>query len=62
MIIWTRHVNEKIESCSYYVWIGKHCDAGCTCEREGLIVSGGIQHRENYGYIVPFEYNIIGNK
>lgn len=49
-----------VQSCCAQLWRGVSCteeyNPGCICKR--WVVSGGIRHRLNYGYTIPFSVRI----
>lgn len=59
IIIWKRHIENKITSCSFHIWEGQSCCEHCGCNREGLILSGGVRLLDNYGYRIPFKWKMV---
>lgn len=47
------------ESCCSRIWRGEPCNVSCICLRNGEIISGGLQHLVNYGYVLPYTYEIV---
>lgn len=58
--LYKSNIEDYPGSCCSRIWRGiGPCDGSCICLRNGEIIPGGLQHLVNYGYVLPFAFEIV---